>query len=144
MRTILFPALIALVGASTACERGDRDDGPAATAVREPPSPPPPTEAPSRPDTTSDLDLDLETEWRQFSRGIEDRADRLGAKIDELERRGDARSRELAAELREKRDEARQQLAELGDHARNDWKAFKREVEDTWDRLEAEASEATR
>lgn len=88
--------------------------------------------------------FDLEQERENLSRSIDERMRRLDARIDDLERKGDAKSKEMAATLRAKRDQARGKLSELGSRTEENWVAFKRDVSDTWDQLERDVEEAVR
>jgi hypothetical protein len=137
MRTILFSSLIVL-GAIGACDR-NRDDkvvvetqktieGDDGTVRQE----------------TEVKTIDLESERTSLSRSVEERTMRLDARIDELERRGDEKSKEIAAMLRAKRDQARAKLTELGTRTEENWQGFKRDVSDAWDQLERDVNEATR
>lgn len=143
MRTILFTTLIA-VGAVAACDR-DRDDRPVIETKK--------TIERDETGTTvrEDVDIDvnapevsLEDERSKLSRSIEERTAQLDAKIDALEKRGDEKSKEMAATLRAKRDQARAKLSELGSRTKENWGAFKRDVSDAWDQLERDVTEATR
>jgi len=68
----------------------------------------------------------------------------LDARIDALEKRGDAKAKETAATLRAKRDQARAKLSELDTRTQENWTAFKKDVSDAWDQLDRDVTEATR
>lgn len=147
MRTMLFTTLIAL-GTVGACDRKN-EDRPVVEVNKktiEPDEPPTPGTT-ERKDVDVDVNtpnINLEDERSKLSRSIEERTTQLDAKIDALEKRGDEKSKEMAATLRAKRDQARAKLKELGSSTQENWHAFKRDVSDTWDQLEREVSEATR
>ena len=143
MRTMLFTTLLAL-GAVAACDR-NKDDRPVVEVKK--------TVESDETGTTvrKDVDVDvnapsfsLEDERSRLSRSIEERTAQLDAKIDALEKRGDEKSKEMAATLRAKRDQARAKLSELGTRTSENWQAFKRDVSDAWDQLERDVTEATR
>ena len=136
MRTMLFTALIA-VGAVGACDRKSEDK-----TVVEVKKPVEVTD--TEPSTFTVEPIDLEAERSARSKSIEERTARLDARIDELEKRGDEKSKEAAATLRAKRDQARAKLSELGTRTQENWQAFKRDVQDSWDALERDVTEATR
>jgi vancomycin resistance protein YoaR len=98
----------------------------------------------TEPSTVKVETIDLETERSALSKSVEERTARLDARIDELEKRGDEKSKEAAATLRAKRDQARAKMNELGTRTQENWQAFKRDVSDAWDQLERDVNEATR
>ena len=146
MRTLLFSSLLAL-GVIGSCDR-KRDDTPPVevrkpveSAPAEPATPPAaPTANPNAEVTT----IDLDAERTALTRSVDERAMRLDARIDELERKGDEKSKQAAATLRAKRDQARAMLSELGMRTEENWQTFKRDVSDAWDALERDVNEATR
>jgi vancomycin resistance protein YoaR len=151
MRTLLFTSLVAL-GLVGACDRKKTTDDkvvPAETAPKpiesiETPSTTPAVATPTTTTTTTPATLDLESERAALSRTIEERTAALDAKINELEKRGDAQSKDAVATLRAKRDQARAKLSELGTRTQENWTAFKKDVSDTWDQLDRDVTEATR
>ena len=136
MRTMLFTALIA-VGAIGACDRKSEDK--TVIEVKKPVE-----TTGTEPSTVRVETIDLEAERSALSKSIEERTAKLDARIDELEKRGDEKSKDAAATLRAKRDQARAKLNELGTRTQENWQAFKRDVGDAWDQLERDVSEATR
>ena len=136
MRTMLFTALLA-VGAIGACDRKSEDK--TVIEVKKPVE-----VTGTEPSTVRVETIDLEAERSALAKSIEERTAKLDARIDELEKRGDEKSKEAAATLRAKRDQARAKLNELGNRTQENWQAFKRDVGDAWDQLERDVSEATR
>lgn len=151
MRTLLFTSLVAL-GLVGACDRKKTADEHAVPAEPAPkpvePSTTPPVATPTTTTTTTPTPpgttVDLESERVALSKSIEERAAALDAKIDALEARGDAKSKEAVATLRAKRDQARAKLGELGTRTQENWMAFKKDVSDAWDQLDRDVTEATR
>jgi hypothetical protein len=168
MRTLLFSSLVAL-GLVSACDRKSDNDKVIETAPKPvettepsttPPSSVPPSSAepsavppssaepssvpPSSVPPATGSTLDIESERTALSRSIDERAAALDAKIDALEQRGDAKSKEAVATLRAKRDQARGKMTELGARTQENWATFKKDVSDTWDQLERDVNEATR
>lgn len=136
MRTLLFTVLVT-AGAVGACDRKSEDK--TVVEVKKPVE-----VTGTEPSTVKVETIDLEAERSALSKDVEERAARLDARIDELEKRGDEKSKEAAATLRAKRDQARAKMSELGTRTQENWQAFKRDVSDAWDRLEADVTEATR
>lgn len=77
-----------------------------------------------------------------FQRATEARIAQLDAKIEELEARGDAKSKQIAADFRKRRDDARAKLAEAGERTESNWEQFKADVSASWDQLEKDVSNA--
>jgi hypothetical protein len=128
MRRILFSTLIAL-GATAACDRDRNENEPITTSK---------TVEPTR------TEVDIDTERSDLRRWVDERMTRLDARIDELEKKTDDKSRETAATLRAKRDQARAKLNEMGDRTKDNWTSFKKDVQDWWDQLDRDADEAAR
>ena len=135
MRTMLFTALLA-IGTIGACDRKTNTER---VESRKPVEDQTATPAMPPPSTT-----DVDTERSDLRRWVDERAERLNARIEELEKRGDEKSKQAAASLRVKRDQARAKADELGSRTKDNWQNFKKDVQDAWDQLERDVDEATR
>ena len=144
--------LAGLVLATGACRRSDndrRDDN----TMRNPvevtaPAPRPEmatdeTEAPGGADMGGD-DRAFEDRRKVYADRAHERLDRIEARIAELEARGDDASRDLAARLRARQDEARTKLGSLKERAREGWNEFEADMSRTFDELEHEVDESFR
>jgi len=137
MRTMLLATMVALV-LGPACDR-KRDDKPVVEVKK-----PVEQDEPSSGRDVKAPPVDLGAERARLVSAIEERAARLDARIDELEKRGDVKSKETVAMLRAKRDQARAKLSELGSRTQENWQRFERDVADTWSQLERDLDEALR
>ena len=137
MRTMLFTALLTL-GLVGACKKTEEKR---TVEVRKP------VESETTTTTTTkkvEVDVDIDKERSDLTTWVEERIHRLDAKIDELEKRGDQKSKDMAATLRAKRDQARGKLSELGKRTKDNWGEFKKDVVDAWDQLEHDVNDAVR
>lgn len=88
------------------------------------------------------MEADLAAAKAELQRAYNERIAKIDAKIAELEAKGDAKSRELAAEFRVRRDEARSSLNRVGEQTKAGWLSFKEDVSTRWDRLERDVDAA--
>jgi hypothetical protein len=86
----------------------------------------------------------LDTERSDLRMWVDARVERLNARIDELQQRGDARSKQMAESLRVRRDQARAKLDDMNSQTSDNWQAFKTDVQNTWDQLDRDVNEAIR
>jgi hypothetical protein len=136
MRTMLFTTLLAL-GLTSACKKTEEKQ---TVEVRKPVE----TETTTTTTKTVDVDVDIDKERSDLTTWVTERVNRLDAKIDALEKKGDEKSKEMAATLRAKRDQARGKMSELGQRTKDNWAEFKKDVTDAWDQLERDVDDATR
>jgi chromosome segregation ATPase len=85
---------------------------------------------------------DLAQARAEFETAVNTRIAALDAKITELEKRGDEKSRQLAADFRTRRDQAKTKLATIGEKTSDTWDAFKADVSSGWDQLEKDVNDA--
>jgi len=90
----------------------------------------------------TEIRADLSKARADFERSVNERIAQLNAKIDQLEAKGDAKSQELAAEFRIRRDAAKARLNQMASTADDRWEGFKRDVQAGWDELEKDVDEA--
>ena len=90
----------------------------------------------------NEVRADLSQARADFERSVNERIAQLNAKIDQLEARGDAKSQELAAEFRMRRDAAKARLNQMASTADDKWEGFKQDVSAGWDELEKDVDEA--
>lgn len=79
---------------------------------------------------------ELSDERAEYKAKLKTRLDDMDRKLDELERRGDERSKETAAKLRIRRDELSAKMDRAGDKADGNWEEFKKDVGGAFDSLE--------
>jgi chromosome segregation ATPase len=85
---------------------------------------------------------DLTAAKEKYSSALKDRMQKLDIKIDELEKRTDAKSHQVAADLKARRDALSAKTADIKDRTAADWDAFTKNVDDEFDRLDKDANDA--
>ena len=153
MRTMLG-ILAGLVLATGACRRSDNDRRSDDNSMRNPveriqPQPSQPGIAPDETEAPTGADMGgdekaFEDRRKTYSDRAHQRLDRIEARIAELEARGDEVSRDLAARLRARQDEARTKMSSVRERARDGWNEFEGDMTRTFDELEHEVEDAFR
>lgn len=93
----------------------------------------------------TDLDranADLTRSKDEYVAAGRERLARIDARINELSARTDAKAHEEAQDLKIRRDELARRLDNASARARTDWDAFKKDVNDGFDKLESDVDDA--
>jgi len=158
MRSILWMSLLSLSLATGACKKKQDDTGNAATQVKKT-AEDVNDQAKDLRDTTTDKDstnkdineaqgdlqaakADLSAAKQKYSVTFNDRMQKLDIKINELEQRTDAKSKQAAADLKARRDELSTKAGMIKDRTTADWDAFTKNVDDSFDKLESDVNDA--
>jgi septal ring factor EnvC (AmiA/AmiB activator) len=78
----------------------------------------------------------------RFHEAAKQRLAKLDDDIKQLEARGDAAAKDTAARLRTQRDMLSTKIDAIGNAAQQDWDAFKKDVDDKFDKAENDARDA--
>lgn len=156
MKKLIILLSAALVS-TVACRDRARDVGekdiemrkPVETTIEEPaeraPEPVPPPAAPAPTETvepTVSADDDFIQTRMNYQTTVRERLNRLDAKLDQLEDRVDAASRDAAARLRATWDQLASRINTIGEQAETGWDRFQSEMSRTFDQLEREVDDA--
>lgn len=136
---LCIPLLSTLVLSSAACR--DRDDQRTSYKPVEVETDRDRTVTPPAVETRDSDDTFVVTRDRDTSE-LRVRLSRLDDRIAELRARGDEKATELANSLRVRRDQLAARLDRAGDETSSGWDSFKRDVNDTFDKLEDEIDAA--
>lgn len=138
MRTTLTISLLSIALAAGGCKK-KQDDTYDETAQ-------------GRGSTRADLDEahghleaakdDLRAAKEHYEATAKDRLAKLDAEIHELGQRADAKSKQAAADLEARRDRLATKLKSMQDRAADNWDAFTRDVDSSFDKLEQDAHDA--
>jgi chromosome segregation ATPase len=85
---------------------------------------------------------DLAQARERYSVAAKQRLANVDAKIQQLELRSDATARDTAAKLRVRRDEIANRLNAAGGQVQADWDAYKKAIDDTFDKLDKDVDKA--
>lgn len=85
---------------------------------------------------------DLVQARERFEVAAKQRLAKLDDKIHEVEANTDANARSAATSLRARRDELASKIDSMSAQSKADWKAFKKDVDDRFDKLESDAQNA--
>ena len=85
---------------------------------------------------------DLSAAKQKYSVTFNDRMQKLDIKINELEQRTDAKSKQAAADLKARRDALSTKAHLIKDRTAADWDAFTKDVDDSFDKLESDVNDA--
>lgn len=158
MRSILWMSLLSLSLATGACKKKQDDTDNAATQVKKT-AEDVNDQAKDLRDTKADKDstnkdineaqgdlqaakADLSAAKQKYSVTFNDRMQKLDIKINELEQRTDAKSKQAAADLKARRDALSTKAGLIKDRTAADWDAFTKDVDDSFDKLESDVNDA--
>jgi septal ring factor EnvC (AmiA/AmiB activator) len=86
--------------------------------------------------------IDLSAARADFERTARERLTKIDTKIAELEAKGDAKSKQSAADLRVRRDQAAAKLNDINNKTQDNWEAYKSDVSKDMDSFEADVDKA--
>ena len=86
--------------------------------------------------------IDLAQARTEYERSVRERLTKIDARIAQLEAKGDAKSKQAAADLRTKRNEASAKLDRIGERTESNWEEFKADTNRTMDQVEKDLDDA--
>jgi len=85
---------------------------------------------------------DLAQARERYNVAAKQRLTNVDAKISQLEMKADAKAKDAASQLRARRDAIATRLGTIGNQAQADWDTFRKDVDDSFDKLEKDVDSA--
>jgi DNA anti-recombination protein RmuC len=85
---------------------------------------------------------DLAQARDRYALAAKQRLSNFDTKLTQIEAKADASAKDAAVKLRARRDQIASQLSAIGAQSQQDWDAFKKNVDDSFDKLDKDADDA--